>query len=398
MDSSAPSAALRASLPLTLMAGIAALPPLAIDMYLPALPQIAEDFGVAISVIQNSLSIFLVGFGGGMLLFGPLSDRHGRRPLALFGLCGFTLASLLLTLSPTASMFLLCRFLQGFLGSAATVTVPAMIRDCYGKDAAKGMSAMMMIMLVAPLLAPLLGSLALHLGPWRGIFGSLGVYAVLLLWLSWLKLPETKPSGGERRSFLGNYQLILGKRGIHVDLLSFMLASLAFFTYITAVSFVYITYYGVSKLTFGLLFACSASALILANFINVRMVTRVGPRRMFHLGLSFAAACALLLTLVSALQLGLTLTVLAFVGMVGGLGICSVNADALVVIQFPHQASSASAVTGTLRFGFGALAGPLLAWTYDGTPLPVGFVLLGTLCLSGVLQVLRTALHRGQEA
>jgi DHA1 family bicyclomycin/chloramphenicol resistance-like MFS transporter len=278
------------------------------------------------------------------------------------------------------------------------VTVPAMNRDCYGKDAAKGMSTMMMIMLVAPLLAPLLGSLALQLGPWQGIFASLTVYASLLLLLAWWKLPETKPNHGERRSILGNYKLILSKHGIHIDLLSFMLASLAFFTYLTAVSFVYITYYGVDKTTFGLLFACSASALIVANFINARVVTRVGPRRMFHLGLSLATTCALLMTLVSWQQLGLAPTVLAFVGMVGGLGICAVNADALVVIQFPHQASSASAVTGTLRFGFGAMAGPLLALGYDGTPLPVGLLLLGTLCLSGVLQLLRGYLHHGQQA
>jgi DHA1 family bicyclomycin/chloramphenicol resistance-like MFS transporter len=397
MDNSAPSAALRDSLPLPLMAGIAALPPLAIDMYLPAMPQIAASLGADISMIQNSLSIFLVGFGSGMLLFGPLSDRHGRRPLALFGLCGFALASLLLTFSPNAMLFLAFRLLQGFLGSAATVTVPAMIRDCYGKDAAKGMSTMMMIMLVAPLLAPLLGSLALHVGPWQGIFGSLTTYAVLLLGLSWLKLPETKPGGGERRSFLGNYKLILGKRGIHIDLLSFMLASLAFFTYLTAVSFVYITYYGVGETTFGLLFACSASALILANFINARVVLRAGPRRMFHIGLSLATTCALLMTLVSWLQLGLIPTVISFVCMVGGLGICAVNADALVVIQFPHQASSASAVTGTLRFGFGSLAGPLLAWTYDGTPLPVGLVLVGALGISALLQVLRGYRHHGQE-
>jgi DHA1 family bicyclomycin/chloramphenicol resistance-like MFS transporter len=395
MDHSAPSAALRDSLPMPLLAGIAALPPLAIDMYLPAMPRIAADLGADISLIQNSLSIFLVGFGGGMLLFGPLSDRHGRRPLALCGLCGFALASLLLTFSPSAMLFLAFRLLQGFLGSAATVTVPAMIRDGYGKDAAKGMSAMMVIMLVAPLLAPLLGSLALQLGPWQGIFGSLSAYAALLLGLAWLKLPETKPGGGERRGFLGNYRLILGQRGIHIDLFSFMLTSLAFFLYLTAVSFVYITYYGVGETTFGVLFACAASALILANFINARVVLRAGPRRMFHLGLSLATICALLMTLVSWQEWGLVSTVIALVGMVGGLGICAVNADALVVIQFPHQASSASAVTGTLRFGFGALAGPLLAWAHDGTPLPVGLLLLGALGLSGALQLLRE--YRGHD-
>src|SRR5690606_27989407 len=100
-----PGPSLRDKLPLPLMAAIAALPPLAVDMYLPAIPQIAGDLGTEISTVQNSLSVFLVGFGFGMLLFGPLSDRYGRRPLALFGLTGFALSSLVLTLSTGAGMF-----------------------------------------------------------------------------------------------------------------------------------------------------------------------------------------------------------------------------------------------------------------------------------------------------
>ncbi|MES2603603.1 MAG: MFS transporter, partial [Pseudomonadota bacterium] len=138
-DHAAPSAALRASLPLPLLSAIAALPPLAVDMYLPAMPQIATDLGTSLNTIQNSLSLFLLGFGLGMLVWGPMADKYGRRPLALLGLCGFAVISLLLTFSSSAVMFLGLRFIQGMIGSAATVTVPAMIRDCFGKDTAKGM-------------------------------------------------------------------------------------------------------------------------------------------------------------------------------------------------------------------------------------------------------------------
>src|SRR5690606_7608202 len=110
MTQDAPSLAMRDKLPLPLMAAIAALPPLAVDMYLPAMPQIAENLGAELSTIQNSVSVFLLGFGLGMLFFGPFSDRFGRRPMALFGLTGFLLASLLVTLSADATMFLLFRF------------------------------------------------------------------------------------------------------------------------------------------------------------------------------------------------------------------------------------------------------------------------------------------------
>src|SRR5690606_19707646 len=160
---------------------------------LPALPGIADDLGAPISVVQNSLSVFLVGVGLGLLFLRPPSVQHGRRPLALLGVAGFTLRSLLLAISDSGTGLLLLRAPQGSLGSAATVTVPAMIRDCYGRNTAKGMSSVTMIMLLAPLVAPLGGSLLLSLGPWRLIFDFLAAYAgVLLLLLLW-RLPETRP-------------------------------------------------------------------------------------------------------------------------------------------------------------------------------------------------------------
>lgn len=373
------------------MAAIAALPPLAIDMYLPAIPGIAENLTTEISVIQNSLSIFLIGFGLGLLLFGPCSDRFGRRPLALLGITGFALSSFFLSISETATSFLLFRLLQGFLGSAATVVIPAMIRDCYGKDTAKGMSSVTMIMLLAPMVAPLMGSLLLTMGNWEIIFKALTVYAVALFLFTLRWLPETRPHDPDSkpRSFLGNYKIILANRRIYLDLLSFMLSALAFFTYLTSVSFIYITYFGVSEILFGILFACTASSLIMANFINVRVVSRFGPRKMMHAGMFTGGFFAALLILVSLLDINVYWTLGCFIFIIGSLGILSVNADSLILIEFPHQASSASAVTGTLRFGFGAMAGPILAIVYNGTPVPVAILIFITLLGAGACQVLR---------
>ncbi len=400
MHQDSSSLALRDRLPLPLMAAIAALPPLAVDMYLPAMPQIATSLGTEIHTIQNSLSIFLLGFGLGMLCFGPFSDRYGRRPMALFGLTGFAISSLFVTLSGNATLFLLFRFLQGFLGSAATVNVPAMIRDCYGKDTAKGMSTVMMIMLIAPLLAPLLGSLTLILGSWRGIFAALTAYAVVLFVLTLWRLPETRPAlaPGERRTIFGNYRIILGNHRIWLDLCTYILVALGFFTYLTSASFLYITWYGASETLFGVLFAATAISLILVNFINVRVVTRFGARRMMHAGLILGTVFALALLGLTLAGMGLYWMVAAFFCITGSLGIASVNADALVVIEFPQQASSASAVIGTLRFGFGGLAGPLLAWGYDGTPLPVAILTLTCFAGAALLQLLRFLSRRGTSS
>jgi MFS transporter, DHA1 family, multidrug resistance protein len=406
MDQAAPSAALRSALPLPLLSAIAALPPLAVDMYLPAMPQIANNFGTPLSTVQNSLSIFLLGFGAGMLLYGPLADRHGRRPLALLGLLGFCLTSLLLVFCPNATLFLWFRLLQGLLGSAAAVTIPAMIRDCYGKDTAKGMSTVMMIMLVAPLVAPLIGSWILAIAPWQGLFVFQAIYAVILLGITWRLLPETKPTAlvtsapspfrsspfrnsPLSNSPLSNYQIIFSNRKIYVDLLTYVMLALAFFVYLTSVSFIYITWYKVSETMFGYLFACSAGALILANFTNRQLVSRIGPRRMLATALSAGVGFALLLVSLTMFEAGLVAIVAGFFGLVACLGVAWVNADALVIMDFPHQASSASAVIGTLRFGFGALAGPILAWTYTGTPLPTMVLIFGLLLTAAALQFIR---------
>lgn len=390
------SLALRDRLPLPLMAAIAALPPLAVDMYLPAMPQIANSLQVDLSTIQNSLSVFLLGFGLGMLFFGPFSDRYGRRPLALFGLAGFFVASLMLTLSNTATLFLLFRFLQGFLGSAATVNVPAMIRDCYGKDTAKGMSSVMIIMLMAPLVAPLLGSFTLMLYSWHGIFAALALYSAILILLTWWRLPETRPdlAPGEQRTMFGNYRIILGNRRIWLDLCTYILLALTFFTYLTAASFLYITWYGASETHFGFLFATTALSLIAVNLVNVRVVTRFGSRRMLRTGLALGTAFTLGLVVISVAGLGLYWMVAAFFFITGSLGIAWVNADALVVIEFPKQASSASAVIGTLRFGVGSLAGPVLAWFDDGTPMPVALLMLSCMGGAALFQLLRSLLHK----
>jgi len=372
------------------MASMSALSALSIDMYLPAFPAMAESLDVPISTIQYSISVYLVAFGIGMLLFGPLSDRFGRRPLAILGLSGYALASACMALSPTASVFLVCRFFQGMLGSAATVVVPAIIRDCFGKDTARGMSTVTMIMLTAPLVAPLLGSVLLTFTSWRAIFAVLAIYGAVALALVYLKLPETLPDSSipKRLSYIDSYLGIMATPGIYRYLGTFLMSSLAFFTYLTSAPFVYITWFGVSEFVFGLLFTTTAASLILANYINVRLVSSYGSRRMMYSGLASAVVFAVLLTLMTLFMHNLPLTVACFFMIIGSLGIISVNAESLVLIEFPNQASSAGAVTRTLRFTMGALVGPVLALFYTGTPVPVVLLVLIAVSVGAAIQLL----------
>lgn len=134
-----------------MLSAIVAITPLAIDMYLPAMSTLASSFNSSVTTVQQSLSLYLAGYALGMLTFGPIADRIGRRPLVLLGLTGFGLISLALAFVTSVEVFLGLRFLQAFIGAAATVVVPGYIKEVYGKNTAKGMSYVSLIMMLAPL-------------------------------------------------------------------------------------------------------------------------------------------------------------------------------------------------------------------------------------------------------
>ncbi|MFT5529930.1 MAG: DHA1 family bicyclomycin/chloramphenicol resistance-like MFS transporter, partial [Alteromonadaceae bacterium] len=148
---------------LPLLASILAISPLAIDMYLPAMAIMATELNSDMPMVQNSLSIYLLGYALGLLFFGPLADKHSRRLLVVIGIGGFILASLILPFSQNIEQFLSLRFVQAFISSAATVIVPGTIREYYGKNMAKGFSYVSMIMMVAPMIAPAIGAILLTL-------------------------------------------------------------------------------------------------------------------------------------------------------------------------------------------------------------------------------------------
>lgn len=367
-----------------LLAAVVATTPLAIDMYLPAMPVMAEHMHTNIGMVQQSLSIFLAFFGISMLICGPLADSLGRRPLAIFGLTGFTLASVALSLVHTIEWFLVFRALQAFCGAAATVVIPGIVRHLYQENTAKGMSYVSMIMMLAPLLAPALGSGVMWLADWQMIFTTLAVYSACILVLSWRYLPEIKAAESSRKiAFFQGYKVVFSRASARPDIATSMFASFSFFCFLTAVPFVYIKYFGVNEQLFSLLFGFNVVMLMLANFINSRLVSNYGPQRMLRAGLAVAILCASLLTLFNFWQFGLTFTVIAIAPLMASLSLIATNADAMILMKFPDNSGTATAVIGTLRFGIGALAGPLLAWFYNGTPLPFALLMLGgVLCIA----------------
>jgi len=375
---------------LPLFASIVAITPLAIDMYLPAMLIMSQDLSTPISNIQMSLSVYLAGYALGMLFFGPLADQFGRRKLAVIGLTGFCLSSLVLAFTRQIEVFFIFRAIQAFTGAAATVVVPGVIRYIYQKDTAKGMSYVSMIMMIAPLIAPTIGSALMSYWHWSSIFIVLAVYSLIILLLVakyFIEIPIFKSEKKGINLFLDSYGAVFSNKKARLDITTSVLASFAFFCFLTSAPFIYLDYFKVPESRFGFLFAFNVVALMLGNFLNTRLVPKVGSRKMLHAGLSLAVVSASLLFTTSIFDSGLYYTIAALAPLMMSLGIMASNSDALVLLRFEEKSGTATAVIGTLRFGIGALAGPLLALFWVKNTMPFTSLMLASVILIVLCQI-----------
>lgn len=362
---------------------LAALTPFAIDLYLPALPTIAEDLGSRIELAQQSVTVYLAVFALAQLVLGPVSDVLGRRATIGGGLVLFALASLAAGLAPSMPALLAARAAQALGGAAVAVAVPALVRDCYERDDyARVMSLVMLVMGIAPLIAPSLGGLVLTLAGWRWLFAVIFAIALVATALYLRLLPETLPPERRQAADLGrvlrNYLRILVDPAALGYLLAGAFAFAGMMTFIVTSPYVYITLNGVSPALFGVLFALNVALALIGNLVNARLVGRFGAERLLRIGLMIQGAA------------GLWMLALAWMGVAGVWGVAAgaalfLSVAALVLgnsmagfmALFPSMAGTASALAGASRFGLGAAAGSLASWLHDGSarPLLVGMAL-----------------------
>lgn len=364
------SVAVSMKLLLPLLAAVMALSPLAIDLYLPAMPTIAQYLSTEVKLVQNTLSIYLLGYALGLILFGPMADKYPRRNLAIIGLSGFFVCTFTLPFTQTIEQFMALRLVQAFISSAATVLVPGVIREYYKENSAKGLSYVSMIMMLAPMIAPLIGSFIL-LHSWQMIFWSLAGYCAVLLLLVIKFLPEKNNHvSANSFTFIQRYKIVFGQQKARFDLMTSMAVSLAFFAYITAVPFVYLEAFQLSEFMFSLLFGLNVLGLMSAHFINTRLVERRGSQTMLNSGLIVALICSAVIMIANAYSASSLITIVFILPLMGSFSMIAVNSDALILNRFPEQSGTATAVIGTLRFGIGALAGPILTFFHDDTARP----------------------------
>lgn len=370
-----------------LLAALAATSAFAIDLYLPALPTIVESLDTTMGHVQQTLSIFMLGVAGSQLIYGPLSDRFGRKPILVFGLILFFLASLLCALAQSVEQLIGLRLLQALGGGVGAVLVRAIVRDLYqGEQAAKAFSLIMLVMMVAPLVAPLIGGQLLLWFSWRSIFVALGIFAFLQLLSVALWLPETHPEKARRilslTSIRENYRVVLTHRQAMGNFLCSCFSYAGLFAFITGSPFVYIQYFDVSVEYFGLLIGSNILMASLMSWVNGRVVEKVGMAPMLNranwiLMLAGSGVLFFAVTGIGGLW-GIFSTLVVFIGTLGVIGS---NTTAGMLNPFASAAGTASAILGAGRFLFGSFASMLVGALHDETPIPMAAVI----CTCGLL-------------
>ncbi|GLR62818.1 multidrug effflux MFS transporter [Marinospirillum insulare] len=378
-----------------MLAGLISVGPLAVDAYLPAMPEIASSLSVSIHQIELTLSVFLVGFALGQLIGGPLSDRYGRRATIISGLSLYILGGLMAGVSDSIELLWIARLLQALGGGLGVVNTMAVIRDLYsGREAAKALSRVVAIMMAAPLFAPFLGSGLLLVSGWRSIFVALAVYGVLLLLMLAWKLPETKREAtGPSQNALRRYLEVLKHRPVLGFLAATAFSQASMFAFITGSSLLYMEYYGVSAQLFPVVFGLNILTLIACNRLNVHLLNKFSPLQILSFGQSMQLVTASILLLAFIIvPLPLWVTVALIMLFIGMQGLIIANGMASAAEYFPQSAATTSAVMNASGFMMGALAGGAVGILGDGSPLP----LLGVMAASPLIGItLRYLLHRG---
>lgn len=347
--------------------------PLSLDMYLPAMSAMSVSFHTEMAMVQMTLSVFLLGYALGQLFFGPMADIVGRRDVVLVGLLGYTLTNWALAFVESIEFFLALRLIQAFIGAAAVVPVMGYIKSIYGKNMAKGVSYVTMIMMLAPMIAPTLGIVLMELHNWTLIFSSLGLYGLVILVFAFFMLPKVEKVQQQKplsHAFFHAYKVVFSEAKVRRYLVMVCFGAMSFFAYLTAIPFVYMEVYGVDETQFGVLFAINVGMFMLSSFVNSRLVGRYGSLRMARGTLVIALVGAVSLLTVNLLQLHLYYTVVSLGIFLFGLMALSINTDALIVLQFPDNTGTATGVIGVMRFGCGALSGPILAFFQSDSAVP----------------------------
>jgi len=361
---------------IVLLGALIALPALGTDLYNPALPALAAALEAGVGAAQLTVTTYFIGLAGGQLVWGPLSDRLGRRPALLAGLTVMLVASLAAALAGSIAEVAVARLGQGFAMSSGAVVVRSIVRDMYAHErAARLLASVTIVFSIVPIAAPLTGALLASGGGWRAVFWFLCIAAAVLLIATGYGLAETAPA--ERRSarplaVARTLAAIVTDRRFVAPLLLVLCSHIGILAWVSNSAFTLVKGLGVSIAAYSLMFAAVMLGQILGAFCSARLVMRLGISRLLRVGTR-----VMLLGGVAAATLAWTgqhhwlAVVIPFSVFLFGTALVVPNATATALTPFPATAGAASSLVGAIGFTAGALVSTLLAAVFDGTPRPM---------------------------
>lgn len=378
------------SLPVAvLLTALVAFGPVSTDLYLPSLPDMTRAFGTDVSRVQLTLSVFIYGFACGMLAYGPLSDRLGRKPVLVGGVSIYVLASVACLLAPTIETLIVARFFQAVGACSGPVIGRAVVRDVYSRqEGARMLSYMASAMAIAPAVGPILGGWLHATFGWQANFAALVLFGLAVLAGSTLMLRETNarkdPLATRPGRVFGNYYSLLRTRVFigYTLVVGFSFAGL--FSFISGSSFVLIDVLGVPPRYFGLAFAVVAVGYMGGAFYSARLTMKLGIPRVLRIGTILVTAAGVAVAVLAALGAGVAGVVLPMTVYFFASALVIPNGTAGAIGPFPTRAGAVSALLGFLQMGLGATAGFAVGALHDGTALPM----TGTIAVMGTLSLI----------
>lgn len=347
------------------LALLTASPALATDMYLPALPAIAEDLDTTPPMVQLTLSAFMAGMAFGQLVIGPISDSMGRRTLLLGGAIASLIASIACALAPSIGILVVARLIQGLGGGACVVIARAIVPDlARGREAAQAFSLLMIIQGIAPVAAPVIGGLLTAPFGWTSVFWALAVInvaqvAVVILGIKESKPPRERTAAGFR-GVMSNYRFVLTNGQFLAYAFTLAFAFGAMFSYISASPFVMQEQMGMSVVAYSVVFGVNSLGLMIGGFLNRRLINSYHPHHIMRIILSsFTVLTAMLIVEVLFIDSPTLFLVLLFL-IVSHVPMIMANATTLGTAVVRSRAGSGSAILGFTQFTMGGLVSPLV--------------------------------------
>ena len=358
------------------LAALAILSPLALNLYLPALPDIGAWFGVDIQRIELSVGLFLIGLGAGQLIGAPVSDRYGRRPSTMLGLAFFAAPTIFILSSQSADQFILFRCVQGIGLGIATVNIAAVIADLADtQGAARALTLIQVAQAVGHIATPVAGAALVVVFDWRSAFVILLLYCCVLVVALWIHLPETVPRTEGRgravlRQAMPGYLRVLSRPRALAYAICLSFAAGGSFVYLTDSAFLYLEWFGLGPTRFGLLLALNTVAFGVGTAFNMRLLRRHRADRIVPLACGGQCLSALLLLAhVGLMEPSLPVVVVLLMPTTGVLGLIAGNAGACFLAYFPGLRATASAIVGSLPYLVGGFVGSGLSMVHGGTPV-----------------------------